>query len=295
MKKNIIFLDIDGVLTCRGTRFKHAHPEAAYIMDLLIGSLNAQVVICSAWRKTHTPKQMKEKLRKWGIRPDHHWIHDDFYTPCTGIRLEEILLWCMKNYRNDHQYFWIDDDIDYRFVDVEDIWDLNMDFGEYNSKNSLYRKIRDKITTIECSSHLTLDDVYHLNGNTKNFHPWVGKVYSNVEDLKFIIKQEYEDEIMEIINYDEDIIDKFFSNFIKSDYIFKFLDAVGVKILEYRSIDSNDGLYNKNDMVEITLEYPRKKVRIYIGRFLGENWHHILEHIVTYVIYQPRNPNHAQS
>lgn len=70
----VIFLDIDGVLITRLdclNRRTHDPPEKPRVdlLNQLLLSTDAKIVVSSSWRTGQTPKQLGKLLTSWGVIP----------------------------------------------------------------------------------------------------------------------------------------------------------------------------------------------------------------------------------
>ena len=106
----IIFLDVDGVLNCRGTKarcegFTGIDKKKVALLKQIINSTDAKVVLSSTWRlgyvksydgydnMQHSKKYLERKLREqdifvYGVTPDLGRM--------GYLRAEEIKAWIMK-------------------------------------------------------------------------------------------------------------------------------------------------------------------------------------------------------
>lgn len=137
-KDNIIFLDIDGVLTSNINR-KEKYKEHQKIKDkwewkkfwfdencikqlnYLVQSTNSKIVISSTWRKNHTLKQLQQIFKEVGfvgeIIGKTKCLYFENSIGKTVPRGCEIDLWLTENYDKyklplDFNYIILDDDSD---------------------------------------------------------------------------------------------------------------------------------------------------------------------------------------
>lgn len=154
MYKNLIFLDIDGVLNYyefnKIIRSKFANngsreewlvskicKEKVKLLNELCENSNASIVISSSWRKSHLLSELKELFNKCGATFE---IIDK--TPSTeeGIRGVEVLKWIKKNVDNYHiyrNYVIIDDESDFLIWQQENFFKCDPEIGL--TKNICYR------------------------------------------------------------------------------------------------------------------------------------------------------------
>lgn len=106
--KHIIFLDIDGVICTRRTRYRRMDKECMGYLKRIVDESGASIVISSAWKYSHTLKQFKSMLGRFKIRRvigttpnlDGEWI-----------RGKEIEKWISNNYI-PKSFVILDDDTD---------------------------------------------------------------------------------------------------------------------------------------------------------------------------------------
>ena len=136
---NIIFLDIDGVITTHRVLLAQDTNREDKSFDnawdfIAIGALNkwcsefnAKIVISSTWRM-RGPLCI-EQLTRMGLNPDHIFKEEPF-TPVmgTGTRADEITRWLMKRWHKMRNFIVLDDDDD----------GLSAQFGERFIKTDTY-------------------------------------------------------------------------------------------------------------------------------------------------------------
>lgn len=119
---NIVFLDVDGVLTSFRTRIglgsisgnmKVWDPVACGFLNRLCYKSNTRIVICSDWRRGRTRKHFEELLYYNGIDPNWLYPGEAWKTEVTyQVRGEEVDLWLKQNPEWDN-WVVIDDDNHY--------------------------------------------------------------------------------------------------------------------------------------------------------------------------------------
>jgi hypothetical protein len=106
--KRIIFLDFDGVLTVRETRFNTGHPNCVAALNRIIEATDADIVVSSTWRSMGIATCIGN-LRRWGVRGEvvgltpHH---------PGGFRGAEIQEWLDSHGKHVASFVILDDDQD---------------------------------------------------------------------------------------------------------------------------------------------------------------------------------------
>jgi hypothetical protein len=104
---NIIFLDIDGVLTSPRTGYFNFDIYAVNFLRWICQNSDTKIVITSTWRKNHN-KEFFEKIFS-------KVLHDDWQTPIINklskTRGDEIQKW-LDNHKEIKDYIILDDDND---------------------------------------------------------------------------------------------------------------------------------------------------------------------------------------
>lgn len=104
MKENIIFLDIDGVITSVRTGWFNWDIYATHFLRWVCKKSNTKIVISSTWRKNHSHEFFKSILGEY--------LHEDWSTPILdGFRGKEINAWL--NEHDVDRYLILDDDSDF--------------------------------------------------------------------------------------------------------------------------------------------------------------------------------------
>lgn len=118
---NIIFLDIDGVITThrvllslnpQPTNFDEAWDLVAIgALNKWCSQFNAKIVVSSTWRMKG--QLCLTQLSAMGLNSDH-FFKDDPFTPVmgTGTRADEITRWLMKRWHQMRNFIVLDDDDD---------------------------------------------------------------------------------------------------------------------------------------------------------------------------------------
>lgn len=111
-KKNIIFLDIDGVLNFWGNMGEHMLlcSTRCMLLNLLVDITESKIVISSTWR---SDESCKEKLNHFGIHENQ--FHTDWRTGFDPQRFRgnEIQEWVHGHKDEILNYVIIDDDGDF--------------------------------------------------------------------------------------------------------------------------------------------------------------------------------------
>lgn len=120
-RQNILFLDIDGVLTSHRTRIglggitgtmKVWDPVACGFINRLCNKSPTKIVISSSWRLFKTRRHFSDLLFYNNIDPHHLYDGDAWKTErCGSVRGDEIDLWLKQNPEWDN-YVILDDDSD---------------------------------------------------------------------------------------------------------------------------------------------------------------------------------------
>lgn len=145
--KNLIFLDIDGVLNCE-EYYKAGRRDATYpiselcptrvqILDDLCTGTNAYVVISSTWRHGRTEKELANILREAGFNGPVVGITPDMSKYSWACRGNEIMAWLKDNDRynydsyekTDHSYVILDDDSDMLLQQQHNFFQCSPDTG----------------------------------------------------------------------------------------------------------------------------------------------------------------------
>lgn len=99
MSRPVLFLDVDGVLNCRGTRERSPHrtlgvePSKASLVRRIVAVTGARIVLSSTWRKY--PDLVGYLWECLGPEPRERWAGS---TPVLGgFRGEEIAAWLAAN------------------------------------------------------------------------------------------------------------------------------------------------------------------------------------------------------
>lgn len=110
MENNIIFLDIDGVLTSARTGWLNMDPFSVTFIKWICKQANIQVVISSTWRCNRDRKFFSDIFGEEIIHYDWRtpWDLSDFTMNCRG---DEIQKW-LDNHPEVERYLIIDDDND---------------------------------------------------------------------------------------------------------------------------------------------------------------------------------------
>lgn len=119
MKRNIIFLDIDGVISTIATRYNCFDPICSEYLKRIIYGRDAYIVVSSTWRKLHPINELRQYFRDVGIDGSR-------IIGITGIdrereknraaglpwgRGKEISMWLEKYPDEVDRYIVIDDDV----------------------------------------------------------------------------------------------------------------------------------------------------------------------------------------
>src|ERR1700722_9897618 len=120
MKRNVIFLDFDGVLVTEKSYYQGSrrgyvlNPErhavdttAVRNLNSIVAATNAQIVISSAWRMCRDKDELLVLLRQWSIQGEFIGT-----TPImlSGSRGQEIAVWIKRNQKSIQNYVILDDD-----------------------------------------------------------------------------------------------------------------------------------------------------------------------------------------
>lgn len=150
MKKNIVFLDIDGVLNYRQmpnedivtypNTYGHLSKDRLKTLLDFIEDVDGYIVVSSTWRKM-LDVNMGEILEYFGL-PQHRYLGD---TPDLGASLgsyrgNEIQLWINQNRSQIKSYIILDDDSDMLLWQASHYLNINNEFGF--TKNMAYRAKR---------------------------------------------------------------------------------------------------------------------------------------------------------
>ena len=106
--ERIIFLDIDGVICTRKTRYRSLDEECVTILKRITDDTDAAIVISSSWKYSHKLNQFQDMLGKFGISRvigvtpnlDGDWV-----------RGQEIEKWIKEN-PSTKSFVILDDDSD---------------------------------------------------------------------------------------------------------------------------------------------------------------------------------------
>jgi hypothetical protein len=108
-KMKVIFLDFDGVLTTRATKFASGDPKCVAALNRITTITDAKIVVSSTWR-IQGLKAVKVNLMDWGVIAEiidiTPRLRDD---NCT--RGDEIKQWLKENH-NVSRFVILDDDTD---------------------------------------------------------------------------------------------------------------------------------------------------------------------------------------
>jgi len=113
----VIYLDIDGVIIPWGQ--SHPSEVAVEALNALVESLEAPIIVSSAWRKTRSLSELQELLRQWGVRgavvgktpqlsTNKAWVKGWPFVP-AAIRAHEIQQDMASSRIAPHQVVVIDD------------------------------------------------------------------------------------------------------------------------------------------------------------------------------------------
>src|SRR5580704_10022191 len=120
MKRNIIFVDFDGVLVTEESYYKRRHhrnapnpekhaadPDAIRNLNSVVAASNARIVVSSAWRMTRDKDELLVLLRQWGGE-------GDFIGPTpvmlSNTRGQEIAAWVKRHAESIREFVILDDD-----------------------------------------------------------------------------------------------------------------------------------------------------------------------------------------
>jgi len=103
----IIFLDFDGVIVTRETRYKSGTSDCIGALVLLVAKTDAKVVVSSTWRYEGILK-CREYLESWGFYGEVIDMTRLLYTDCRG---DEIKNWIHENHYKG-KFVILDDDKD---------------------------------------------------------------------------------------------------------------------------------------------------------------------------------------
>lgn len=161
MTRNIIFLDIDGVLNCTRSvvvnkTFDILDPIAVKLINKLCEECAAKIVISSTWRKLHSIVSLITILEVQGLNKNHLFEEfglENMTTPvsASGNRGSEIGMWLEKI--PDVNYVIVDDDTDMldfqmsRFVHVHGHNGLSYE-NFYQARKILMEKSHEKENSI---------------------------------------------------------------------------------------------------------------------------------------------------
>lgn len=102
----VIFLDFDGVMTTRKTRYDNFDPECTKRLQEILDKTGAKIVVSSTWRINKDLVFLKKLFEEWGINPDDViGLTPRFSGKGRGT---EITAWLDKNLVDN--YIVIDDD-----------------------------------------------------------------------------------------------------------------------------------------------------------------------------------------
>ena len=97
MTRRVIFLDIDGVLApiTRWDRYGDLDPACIQVLNEIVASAGADVVVSSTWRHGKTAPELQEILEAEGFKG---CVLDKTPTGATGVsRGEEIAAWLAEH------------------------------------------------------------------------------------------------------------------------------------------------------------------------------------------------------
>jgi hypothetical protein len=97
-RRNVVFLDFDGVLVNRQSLMQasgihaKAAPECVAVLNQITEAANAVIVVSSTWRSLFSFNDLCKTLHGWGVTADCIGV-----TPEIGHRGQEILEWLTDN------------------------------------------------------------------------------------------------------------------------------------------------------------------------------------------------------
>jgi hypothetical protein len=104
-RHNIIFLDIDGVIVTRETRFRSFVPACMERLGRILEATDSRIVISSSWRNIHSMEQLRRMFAQHGIT---HRVIDR--TGDLDHRGREIQQWLDNNPHLVRNFVVIDDE-----------------------------------------------------------------------------------------------------------------------------------------------------------------------------------------
>jgi len=105
----IIFLDFDGVLTTRATKFAHGDPSCVRELNRITTMTNAEIVVSSTWRFGGLTA-VCSSLNAWGVAKVPIDITPRLVND-SGTRGDEIRQWLLEH-PNVSRFVILDDDTD---------------------------------------------------------------------------------------------------------------------------------------------------------------------------------------
>lgn len=115
MRRNLIFLDFDGVIINRESLMKqsglnaNAAPECVRVLNKITERANAAIVISSTWRKCMPVGKLRLLLKKWGVSAPVLGVTPDLRDAQRG---KEILKWLADHRGKAKDFVILDDDAD---------------------------------------------------------------------------------------------------------------------------------------------------------------------------------------
>lgn len=115
----IIFLDFDGVITTRRTKFESGDPDCIAQLNRIVQATGAHVVLSTSWRLLWPLEQLREKLEDWGFAGAvwdrtldlSHFVGNGLWH--SAERGEEISTWLKDNRElNVTDFVVLDDETD---------------------------------------------------------------------------------------------------------------------------------------------------------------------------------------
>ncbi len=108
----IIFLDFDGVLVPLVDENKKLRParassDAIEMLNLLVESSNAKLVVSSSWKAHKDVRELASMLKTWGVKGE---VLDKTPTINSGLRGEEIVAWLAGRFDVD-SFVILDDEV----------------------------------------------------------------------------------------------------------------------------------------------------------------------------------------
>jgi hypothetical protein len=108
--KKIIFLDFDGVITTRATKFRTFDPNCIFQLKRILEETNSYIVITSTWRLLYTFYDLQSLFEKAGIPRDRIFaMTRDRNNDGRGVEIKEWLD-NVANPLHVKKYVIIDDD-----------------------------------------------------------------------------------------------------------------------------------------------------------------------------------------